>query len=611
MYLLAAVKNNFYVLFLHVTFKISGWSGNFNINSNGYRNPIYSIYGLSPNLEETIYANILMNSTGIVSIYSFKSLVAVSQYLLIKQMLTLDLNLINTLKKYKKNKLLIITIPVCDFDNSGCPPAFMELYGTYIILGIVIIVVVLILLMLSISYVIRLKENGQKSTYSLQSVYTTASNPTVIDSNFKDSKSHVFMYLHGEPVVAIKHISRPKITKNDAIRQHDKNNLNKFLGLCTDGTQYLSIWKYCSRGSLKDVIEKGTLNIDSFFMLCIMRDIIEGLYYIHNSIVEFHGHLTSASCLVDERWQVKINDYGLRFIKELEERPEKTLLWTAPELLREGNNVGSKEGDIYSFAIICSEIVTKKLAFNYLDREESVEGKKTSKIDLELIQECWSEDPKARPKKIELVNIISRNLFDHVFNMMEEYAQNLENEVEQRTRELVEEQKKSDLLLYRMLPKQVAELLKLGKTVAPESFDAATVFFSDVVKFTELARRCTPLQVVNLLNELYTIFDNIIEECGVYKVETIGDGYLCVSGLPRRNGNDHAKEVAEMSFQFLRKLKLFRVPHLPDEQVKIRIGIHTGPVVAGIIGQTMPRYCLFGDTVNTASRMESNGKCLY
>ncbi|KAL6744153.1 hypothetical protein Aduo_017116 [Ancylostoma duodenale] len=159
-----------------------------------------------------------------------------------------------------------------------------------------------------------------------------------------------------------------------------------------------------------------------------------------------------------------------------------------------------------------------------------------------------------------------------------------------------------------MLPKQVAEKLKLGEPVDPETFDSVTVFFSDVVSFTTIAGKGTPLQVVNLLNGLYTVFDNIIDKHDVYKVETIGDGYLCVSGLPRRNGKEHAKEIGSMSLEFMGSLANFTIPHLPQERINLRIGVHSGPVVAGVVGLTMPRYCLFGDTVNTDSRMESNGK---
>ncbi|KAK6023548.1 adenylate/guanylate cyclase catalytic domain protein [Ostertagia ostertagi] len=211
---------------------------------------------------------------------------------------------------------------------------------------------------------------------------------------------------------------------------------------------------------------------------------------------------------------------------------------------------------------------------------------------LHLIRDCWTERPSERPPinivKSNLKNMNSNrsgNLMDYVFNMLEQYASTLEGEVEDRTRQLAEEQKKSDILLYRMLPRQVAEKLKLGQSVEPETFESVTVFFSDVVSFTTLAAKCNPMQV-----------------------ETIGDGYLCVSGLPHRNGQQHIKEICSMSLGFINSLKSFRIPHLPQQGVNLRIGMHTGSVVTGVVGLTMPRYCLFGDTVNTASRMESNGK---
>uniref|UniRef100_A0A1I7TBX5 Guanylate cyclase domain-containing protein n=1 Tax=Caenorhabditis tropicalis TaxID=1561998 RepID=A0A1I7TBX5_9PELO len=156
--------------------------------------------------------------------------------------------------------------------------------------------------------------------------------------------------------------------------------------------------------------------------------------------------------------------------------------------------------------------------------------------------------------------------------------------------------------------RQVAERLKLGQSVEPEAFESVTIFFSDVVGFTVLANKSTPLQVVNLLNDLYTTFDAIIERNDSYKVETIGDAYLVVSGLPRRNGMEHVNNIANMSLELMDSLQSYKIPHLPQEKVQIRIGMHSGSCVAGVVGLTMPRYCLFGDTVNTASRMESNGK---
>ncbi|RMX46258.1 hypothetical protein pdam_00000707 [Pocillopora damicornis] len=155
--------------------------------------------------------------------------------------------------------------------------------------------------------------------------------------------------------------------------------------------------------------------------------------------------------------------------------------------------------------------------------------------------------------------------------------------------------------------KSVAEELKRGQPVTAETFDSATLFFSDIVGFTKLASESTPLQVVDLLNDLYTCFDEIIDMHDVYKVETIGDAYVVASGLPNRNGMRHAGEISNMSLDLLSAMTTFKIRHVPGRQLQLRIGIHTGPVVAGVVGLKMPRYCLFGDTVNYASRMESSG----
>ncbi|KAL3125094.1 hypothetical protein niasHT_000366 [Heterodera trifolii] len=221
----------------------------------------------------------------------------------------------------------------------------------------------------------------------------------------------------------------------------------------------------------------------------------------------------------------------------------------------------------------------------------------TNQSLVHLIRDCWAEVPAERPR-IDMVRTMlkqmvqdgNQNLMDYVFGMLEQYASSLEQEVEEHTKELV------------------ADKLNLGEAVEPESFQMATIFFSDVVSFTTLGGKCTPLQVVNLLNGLYTAFDGIIDTHDCYKVETISDGYLVCSGIQKRNGDQHAKEIAELSFAFLRTVSNFRVDHLPSERVNLRIGFHSGPAVAGVVGLTMPRYCLFGDSVNTASRMESNGK---
>ncbi|XP_066255406.1 uncharacterized protein [Euwallacea similis] len=183
------------------------------------------------------------------------------------------------------------------------------------------------------------------------------------------------------------------------------------------------------------------------------------------------------------------------------------------------------------------------------------------------------------------------------------YAANLSK----KANELKREKKKSDSLLFQMLPPSVAIQLKQTRQVPAEYYASVTVYFSDIVGFTEIAAISTPLEVVTFLNKIYKQFDARIECYDVYKVETIGDSYMVASGLPVKNGNKHVSEIASMALDLLAGSKHFKIPHRKSEKLQIRSGAHTGPVVAGIVGSKMPRYCLFGDTVNTASRMESTG----
>uniref|UniRef100_A0A672PAF9 guanylate cyclase n=1 Tax=Sinocyclocheilus grahami TaxID=75366 RepID=A0A672PAF9_SINGR len=178
-------------------------------------------------------------------------------------------------------------------------------------------------------------------------------------------------------------------------------------------------------------------------------------------------------------------------------------------------------------------------------------------------------------------------------------------ELHQLSKHLEEEKQKTENLLYAMLPKHVANQLKEGKRVEAGEFEECTILFSDVVTFTNICSECEPIQIVSMLNSMYLKFDRLTTVHNVYKVETIGDAYMVVGGVPIPMSS-HIERVANFALGMIIAAKEVTNP-VTGGPIQIRVGLHSGPVLAGVVGEKMPRYCLFGDTVNTASRMESHG----
>ena len=165
-------------------------------------------------------------------------------------------------------------------------------------------------------------------------------------------------------------------------------------------------------------------------------------------------------------------------------------------------------------------------------------------------------------------------------------------------------QQKSEGLLLNILPKPIADQLKQDTNAIAEHFEEATILFSDIVGFTPLSAKMSPIDLVNLLNQMFSKFDRLADKNGLEKIKTIGDAYMVAGGLPIQR-NDHAEAVAEMALEMQAVMKEFEADM--NEPFQLRIGINTGPVVAGVIGIKKFIYDLWGDTVNVASRMESSG----
>jgi guanylate cyclase len=166
------------------------------------------------------------------------------------------------------------------------------------------------------------------------------------------------------------------------------------------------------------------------------------------------------------------------------------------------------------------------------------------------------------------------------------------------------EQAKSENLLLNILPKEIAAILKNEERTIVDHFPGASILFADMVGFTPMTASMAPAEMLALLNEVFTFFDSLVDKYGVEKIRTIGDSYMVAAGVPKARP-DHAQALANMALEMRAFVKTS--PVCTSRQLNFRIGINSGPVVAGVIGRKKFIYDLWGDAVNTASRMESHG----
>ncbi|KAJ4945240.1 hypothetical protein JOQ06_013775, partial [Pogonophryne albipinna] len=386
-----------------------------------------------------------------------------------------------------------------------------------------------------------------------------------------------------------------------------------FIGGCVEPPDVAIVTEYCPKGSLNDVLLNEEIPLNWGFRFSFATDIARGVAYLHQHKI-CHGRLKSVNCVIDDRWVCKITGTRGRSLFRPISRDFRRS--TCRPEFHNSSMEPTLAADVFSYSIILLEIATRSDPVPV--EESSLESSWcpplpeliSSQDYVELIRRCRSQNPFHRPtfeqikKFVNRVNPIKVSPVDMMMNLMEKYSKHLEVLVAERTQDLTHEKQKTDRLLYSMLPRQVADDLRQGKPLKAQSYVSATVFFSDIVGFTQLSSSSTPYQIVDFLNKLYTTFDDIIDNYDVYKVETIGDAYMVVSGVPQENGVQHAAEISSLALDLVGVCSCFRIPHT-HTLLQIRAGIHSGPVVAGVVGTKMPRYCLFGDTVNTASRMES------
>ena len=418
-------------------------------------------------------------------------------------------------------------------------------------------------------------------------------------------------------------------------------NLLLFLGIVIERPERYVISDIATRGSLESFIQGSiTTELSQDFKLSLLSDIANGMKYLHQSPVGMHKRLTSKCCLIDARWVCKIGGYWLNVLTPKSttdavlKKTSAELLWTAPEVLRK--ETISNKCDVFSYGIILQEIlmedepysanipridpqeiinrVTKRFPVPY---RPTVPDNTFTKDWTALAERCWEEDPNSRPTFNEILSALKKinggrkiNFVDSMVKRLEAHTQRLEEIVAERTEELADEKLKAELLVCELLPKTVYYQLKLGKQVEPETFEVISMFFSDIVGFTKISACAQPMDIVNLLNRLYSVFDEILPRFDVYKMATIGDAYIVASGLPIRNGDRHAGEIAGIAIELLDSIDGMEIGHMPGKFLQMRIGLHTGSCVGAVTGTKMPRYLLFGDTVNIGARIEAAGEAM-
>ncbi|XP_076314890.1 atrial natriuretic peptide receptor 2-like [Tachypleus tridentatus] len=375
---------------------------------------------------------------------------------------------------------------------------------------------------------------GSRTSFGRNSVYSSCSEETFA-SGMKGKQVFTKTGYYKGVIVAIKpivktriEINRPLLLELKRMKDLQNDHIVRFIGACVEPPYCCLVTEYCPKGSLQDILENEEIKLDWMFRCSLLQDTVKGMAYLHNSDVRSHGNLKSSNCVVDSRFVLKITDIGLHALRTSEENENKVSyaywrkkLWTAPELLRMPNPTpeGTQKGDVYSFAIIASEVVVRQGPFYLkevdLSPKEIIERVKEKRkppfrpfLDenlydeevIQMIRRCWAEDPMERPNFDHLKSIVRRlskenassNILDNLLSRMEQYANNLESLVEERTANYLEEKRKAEDLLYQLLPKSVARQLIRGEAVTAESYDSVSIYFSDIVGFTSLSAQSTP-----------------------------------------------------------------------------------------------------------------------
>lgn len=332
--------------------------------------------------------------------------------------------------------------------------------------------------------------------------------------------------------------------------------------------------------------------------------------YIHGQLGDFqlalqeHERERRIKEELNDKWGLALtyNYLGQAYQKANDHSLALDYFQKALDISREMNNSEGEVGALYNLAAIYlnkDDEAAFKYASEALTKSQQHSIKRFEKDSLELLYQI----SRRRMNSDAALEYLERFLKlkdelqgTEVAGKIAKLKMGYDLDLSEKERQLTEK------ILFNVLPKSIATRIRNGEEKIMERFPAASILFADIVGFTTWSSKRNVDEVAKMLDQLFKVFDELALEFGIEKIKTIGDAYMCVAGLPEPC-DDHAERVCKMALAMNQKIRML----FPNGEIRLRIGIHTGEVIAGVIGKNKYAYDLWGDTVNTASRMESHG----